>query len=325
MSGSAARFPFRLGHRRPLPDGARSVSPGRRVRPDDDPPPARVPPRALGISCAALLVPLYAGIFAPEAAREFEILLWLLALVPAFLLAYYRGWAGATLALAAGMGVLAVTQAAIAAWGGGVSWPVLLMAVVAYIAITLGVGWMSELLHRERARVERLALTDELTGLANRRHARAVLERDFAAAQRGRALAVVLFDLDHFKQYNDLHGHGAGDAALRAFADVLRQTTRQMNLSARYGGEEFLSILSDIDAAGALAYVERVRQGLRSGAPSGPEFTFSAGVAICSTSMRSADELIGAADQALYEAKQRGRDCAVRFADAEHSLATGDG
>lgn len=80
--------------------------------------------------------------------------------------------------------------------------------------------------------------------MSNRRHALVALAQEFAAAQRGRPLAVVMFDLDDFKRYNDLHGHAAGDEALRAFASVLHQTTRQMNLSARLGGEEFVSILS---------------------------------------------------------------------------------
>jgi diguanylate cyclase (GGDEF)-like protein len=293
---------------------------------DPDSPPARVPARALVISCAALVVPLYAGIFAPEAARELEILLWLLALVPAFLLAYYRGWSGATLSLAAGMGVLALTHASMAAVGSApVRWPLLLMTVIAYIAVTLGVGWLSELLHRQRARVERLALTDELTALANRRHARAVLERDFAAAQRGRPLAVALFDLDHFKQYNDRHGHAAGDVALRSFAAILRQTTRQMNLSARYGGEEFLSILSDIDGTGALAFAERVRLALRADGPPGRHFTFSAGIAVFTPAMRSADDLLAAADAALYEAKQGGRDRVVLAARETRTLVPGEG
>jgi diguanylate cyclase (GGDEF)-like protein len=269
----------------------------------------QVPRRALLTSLAALAVPVYASVSDPGAAGEYEILFWLLALVPAFLLAYHRGWRGATLALAVGMGLLALTQAWVAAEGRGVtSWPLLLVVVATSVAIALGVGWISELLHQARDQAEGLALTDELTGIANRRHARLILDQEFAAAQRGRQLAVVLFDLDHFKRYNDRHGHAAGDEALRAFGAVLRQTTRQMNLSARYGGEEFISILSDSDVPGALVFLDRVRRGLADAPLPHPGFTFSAGLATFTPGMKDADELIAAADTALYRAKELGRD-----------------
>jgi diguanylate cyclase (GGDEF)-like protein len=271
-------------------------------------PRGRVPRRALLISLAALAVPVYASVSDPHAAGEYEILLWLVALVPAFLLAYHRGWRGATLALAVGMGLLALSQAWVAAQGRGVpSWPLLLLVVCTLVAIALGVGWISELLHQARDQAEGLALTDELTGIANRRHARLILDQEFAAAQRGRPLAVVLFDLDHFKRYNDRHGHAAGDEALRAFAAVLRQTTRQMNLSARYGGEEFISVLSDSDVAGALVFLDRVRRGLAESGLPHPGFTFSAGLATFTPEMKDPDELIAAADTALYRAKELGR------------------
>lgn len=268
-----------------------------------------VPPRALAISFAALLVPLFGSFHAPHPAHENELLLWLLALVPAFFLAYHRGWRGAAVALVAGMAVLVGTQIAVALTGRVIqNWPLFLTVVAAYIAISLGLGWVTELLHRERAEAERLAHEDELTGLPNRRSAREYLEREFAAARRGRRLSVVLFDLDGFKGYNDRHGHVAGDGWLRSVAGVFSATTRGMNLSARYGGEEFLSILSDTPAAGARIYAERVLAGVRAASPADDPQTMSAGIAEFHPEMATLEDLLTASDAALYAAKEARRD-----------------
>lgn len=273
-------------------------------------PKTRVPPRALIISLAALAVPVAAVLFFPPSARDYEAMLWLLALVPAFLLAYYRGWRGVAVALAAGMAALAGTQATAQALGRGVhDWPLFAAVVTAYIGIALGLGWLADRMHRDRVEAEQLALTDPLTGLPNRRHARLFLEKEFAAAQRGRELAVVLFDIDRFKDYNDRNGHAAGDAVLRGFAEVLNYTTRRMNLSARYGGEEFISMLSGSDEDGTLVFIDRVRERLRKAQLPGGSVTVSAGLATYHPGMQTADDLVAAADQALYEAKQAGRDC----------------
>ncbi|MSR23371.1 MAG: GGDEF domain-containing protein [Gemmatimonadetes bacterium] len=151
------------------------------------------------------------------------------------------------------------------------------------------------LLHRERADVEDLALTDILTHLPNRRHARVFLENEFGAAERGRLLSVVLFDLDSFKEYNDRYGHQAGDDGLRHFAEILASTARRMNLSSRFGGEEFLTVLAGSDEEGALVFAERVREALASLRLSSGSLTVSSGVATYHPSMRSPDELIAAA------------------------------
>jgi putative two-component system response regulator len=170
-----------------------------------------------------------------------------------------------------------------------------------------------EVLHRDRDEVEDLAFTDLLTGLPNRRHARVFLENEFAAAERGRFLAVVLFDLDSFKQYNDTHGHQAGDEALQLFASVLARTTRKMNLSARFGGEEFVSVLAGSDLEGAYLFADRVRTALRARNLGSPPLTVSAGVAEYRATMGSPEELLAAADQALYAAKRDGRNCVRVF------------
>ena len=275
----------------------------------------RVPPRAVAISAAAFGVPMFAALGAPEALGEYGALLWLLAVIPAFLLAYHRGWKGAATALALGMASLSVTQ--VVATAMNIELPDLLLGVVvAYIGITLGIGGMAEQMHRDKDTVEMMAYTDGLTRLPNRRHIKLFLENEFAAAGRGRLLSAVLFDLDHFKEYNDRHGHAVGDQALRVFADVLARSTRRMNLSGRFGGEEFLAVLADTSAEGAMVFAERVRTVLKGHLLGDPPLSVSAGVATFHPGMRSADELLAAADHALYQAKHAGRDRVKMFGHA---------
>ncbi|HUG40311.1 MAG TPA: sensor domain-containing diguanylate cyclase [Longimicrobiales bacterium] len=165
----------------------------------------------------------------------------------------------------------------------------------------------------ERARlfhqVSVLSVTDPLTGLANRRSLERELEREFAAARRGRELTAVMFDLDEFKQYNDAFGHLAGDEALLAFARSLRDETRAMNLVARYGGDEFVALLSDTSPEGARSFVERVRdrfdrQAIELGR--GP-IGLSAGLAAFDPAMEGPEDLLRAADEELYRQKPRVR------------------
>lgn len=237
------------------------------------------------------------------------------ALVPAFLLAYYRGWRGAAAWTGAAAGLFAAALGGAVLAGRSVARsPALPATVATYAGIALAVGILAEVLRRERERAIRLALTDDLTGLPNRRSARWFLDKEFAAAERGRPVAVVLFDLDQFKRYNDRHGHPAGDAALRAVGRVLDRLTRRMNLSARFGGEEFVSVLSSAGVEEALVFVEKVRAALRQAEIPTGAVTTSAGVAAYTPTMRSPDDLLAAADRALYRAKHEGGDC-VRVAE----------
>lgn len=150
--------------------------------------------------------------------------------------------------------------------------------------------------------VRTLSLTDPLTRLPNRRHMDVFLEREIAAAERGRDLTAVIFDLNDFKQYNDTAGHQAGDAVLRRFAEILVEETRAMNLAARYGGDEFVCILSDTDAAGGAAHASRVVEAVR-GDPAMRSVGVTAGVASFEKGMISGDDLIRRADEELYRAK----------------------
>lgn len=149
-----------------------------------------------------------------------------------------------------------------------------------------------------------LSLTDPLTDLPNRRHMEIFLQKEFAAAQRGRPLSLVMFDLDNFKRYNDHAGHQAGDAALRAFGAILAEQTRAMNFAARYGGDEFICILSDTGPDGARAHVGRVLHGVeRDTVLAG--IGVSAGIATYHAGMAEVDDLMRAADRQLYRDKKR--------------------
>ena len=160
---------------------------------------------------------------------------------------------------------------------------------------------------RLHEQVRFLSLTDPLTELPNRRHMQIFLEKEFAAAERGRALTVILYDLDDFKIFNDTAGHQAGDDALRAFGQILRTQTRAMNLAARYGGDEFISILSDTDYAGGAIHAGRVMKAVRED-PALKRIGVSAGIAAYMEGIGTPEDLIRRADEALYVAKQnRGR------------------
>lgn len=268
-----------------------------------------VPIRAVVLSLVALLIPIGATLVVPEASDEYQVLLWLLLLVPAFLLAYFRGWRGIAAAMALGMVAMVTVQTVMVVWGFPPAQPSLLIGVVvAYVMIAVGIGFLSDELHQARMFAEELALTDELTGLPNRRYTGMTLEREFAAAQRGRPLIIVSFDLDRFKDYNDRFGHTAGDEALHAFGSVLAKNTRAMNISGRWGGEEFLALVSNADVAGSLVFVERVRDGFRRHKLKQGSLTVCVGVAVYNSSMQTIDDLLIAADIALYEAKAAGPD-----------------
>jgi diguanylate cyclase (GGDEF)-like protein len=159
-----------------------------------------------------------------------------------------------------------------------------------------------------------LAITDELTGLANHRQFYNQLAREFRRAQRyRRPLTLLMLDLDHFKQYNDRFGHLAGDQALREIGEVLRRNARDVDILARYGGEEFAIILPETDLERAIIQAERTRVAIAShafrGKDSSPkgDLTVSVGVAALTPGMRKIEELVHDADQALYRAKSQGR------------------
>ncbi len=186
---------------------------------------------------------------------------------------------------------------------------------------------LSRYAQRQEAHVRELnrelnhvARRDSLTGVGNRLALDEAVARLLDQGDRLRPLpfAMILFDIDHFKAYNDEHGHLAGDAALGRLGEILRQATRGTDLAFRYGGEEFLLLLPDVDLPGAMAVGERVRAAALE-ARDLPPFTVSGGVALCDPADgRDPEPLMRRADAALYLAKRAGRD---RIAADELSVA----
>lgn len=273
---------------------------------DPSDPSSRVSREVLLSSFAILVVPVLAAVLGPGRGPE-PAFLWFLAVIPVLLWSYALQWRGATIALAASLGVLVITQ--VAAVSRGIPpLPYLPEVVLTLLGIGVGMALVMDRIQQDRGSLEEVALSDRLTGLPNRRHARVFLETMFGAAERGRQVSVVIFDLDGFRGYNDRMGRREGDEALRAFAALLSSSTRRMNLSARIGGEEFMSILSGADEEGARAFADRVRESFRQSRPASRELTVSAGVASFHPSMRRPDELVGASDLALFRAKEEGGD-----------------
>jgi diguanylate cyclase (GGDEF)-like protein len=170
--------------------------------------------------------------------------------------------------------------------------------------------------------VERQAVTDELTGLSNRRRFQETLEGEVARSQRfDQGLGLVMLDIDDFKQVNDTYGHQQGDVVLRDVARVLRDTSRAIDLPARYGGEELAVVLPGTDLEGAYDLAERVREGIEalefpledeSGERRVIKITASLGAAALGEGIEDTRELVAAADAALYRAKRAGKNQTVR-------------
>lgn len=180
---------------------------------------------------------------------------------------------------------------------------------------TLGSVWLIlALAHRitvidaERQAAAELSRHDPLTGLANRRAFDAFLLESFHLSRRhGHALSLLLMDVDHFKSYNDVFGHPAGDELLRKLSVILRTVARETDLVARLGGEEFGIVLPETDAEGARVLAERVRAEMEQATQFKRQVTLSVGVATLSDRMRKPTDLIEDCDSALYRAKSGGR------------------
>ncbi|EKT4483792.1 GGDEF domain-containing protein [Pseudomonas putida] len=189
---------------------------------------------------------------------------------------------------------------------------------VATGVLCVGILWLTLLLGRELRRRQEaeqglatLAATDSLTGLANRRRLDQVLRQEWARAQRnGKPLAVLMVDVDHFKAFNQRHGHAGGDHALREVAKTIEASIRRpADLAARYGGEEFQVVLPETDLAGARLLAERIRTSVEALAPFADDahaVTVSIGIGL-SGIQHDLSSVLGAADEALYRAKAKGR------------------
>jgi len=180
-----------------------------------------------------------------------------------------------------------------------------------------------ERLQNANERLERLAVTDELTGLHNHRYFRERFTEEFDRARRyGLPLSCIIFDIDDFKKINDEYGHLQGDEVLREIAARTQRNTRRSDIVARYGGEEFIIIMPQTTAVGAVAQAERVRECIASAGYPGMKrdavITISMGVSeLDHRKMLDGESLIRAADSALYEAKRSGKNCVVLAASTE--------
>jgi diguanylate cyclase (GGDEF)-like protein len=178
----------------------------------------------------------------------------------------------------------------------------------------------NESLRKKNDELQRLSITDGLTGLYNRRHLMETLEAERRRTDRSeRTFAVLMVDVDHFKQFNDRFGHQAGDEVLLRVAGILRKCTRDIDFPARYGGEEFCLLLSESTLEGAVEVAERIRAELADVNFEGEKVTVSIGAAEYPTDGESVENVLASADAALYEAKRSGRD---RVAKATRSTAT---
>jgi diguanylate cyclase (GGDEF)-like protein len=279
----------------------------------------RTPPaRVLSISLLALLVAGLASLVFPSSLDQYAGLVWVLALVPVSLLAYYRGWQGAALATVGAMVVYILIQVVvIRLMGREVDWRLFAAVTVVLIAVTFAVGGVIELLHRERRQALRLAHQDPLTGLANRRLLRLEVDRAMSLADRQDSRAAMIYvDLGRFKRVNDTYGHRAGDEVLTQVADRLRRSVRACDTVARVGGDEFAVLLLDVrtigDSHAAARRIGRCFQEAFRAEDAEVELTARLGVAVHPDHARTFDELLSSADHAMYRL-EAGSDTEVAF------------
>jgi len=179
------------------------------------------------------------------------------------------------------------------------------------IAVIIGVGFLLHRVSASERQLFRIATTDPLTGIYNRRHFMTLLGREQERALRyGNTFSLLILDIDHFKRINDTHGHPVGDEAIKAMAGAASAHRRPADIIGRFGGEEFVVLLPQTDEAGAVIAAERIRQSVGEiVVPAGTQdvrFTVSIGAATYARRTK-VEQLLECADQALYAAKQGGR------------------
>jgi diguanylate cyclase (GGDEF)-like protein len=197
------------------------------------------------------------------------------------------------------------------------------IAVAERVSLALANLRLRELLRNQSIR-------DPLTGLYNRRYLEESLNRELQRAKRaGRNLSLVMLDLDHFKHFNDTFGHQVGDFLLKEIAGVIKSRVRAGDLACRYGGEEFSLIVAEVDTEGTHKCVESIRDMIKHlslhhrGQTLGT-ITVSAGIATYPVHSDNSEDLIRAADEALYRAKKAGRDCIFVYEPLESSPKLAD-
>ncbi|MFZ5518418.1 MAG: sensor domain-containing diguanylate cyclase [Candidatus Zhuqueibacterota bacterium] len=183
----------------------------------------------------------------------------------------------------------------------------------------ISVAFSNAILYQE---LEKISITDEMTGLNNYRFFRKQFEDELSRARRfNHLLSFIIFDVDYFKNYNDTLGHPAGDEILRRVSELLKMTIRQSDIAARYGGEEFCIILPEEDVDGAMCFAERFRKKIEhypfpsEEVQPGGNITISIGISCFPSHANTVQELINKADVALYHAKRNGRNKTCLYAE----------
>ena len=174
---------------------------------------------------------------------------------------------------------------------------------------------------RFHAEIERLAVTDGLTGLFNHRHFQERLSHEFDRLGRfEEPISLLLIDIDFFKKINDTYGHPVGDSVLRKVADIIRKTIRTVDIPARYGGEEFAVVLVGTDAGGAMKMAERLRKSVAdakfSSGRNSFSITISIGISTYTKDIKGKEAFIERADKALYDAKGSGRNRSILWSES---------
>ena len=254
---------------------------------------------------------LAAGVFVLNVRTGADLRLGILYVVPVLLAASYDGL---------GWGIAFALATALLRFGVGIdqlpldtSLQVRLLNEAGYLTVVgVAIAGLSQL-RRTQSQLRLLATHDPLTTVLNARAFASQLAQELGRNRRyGRPLALIYLDLDDFKKVNDAHGHATGDAVLRLVADAMRSAVRQADVVGRLGGDEFGVLMPETDGTLAHAVATRLAGGIRTVFRGAPSVTASIGVVAVSGTEAGSDELLRKADQAMYEAKQAGKDRVVQ-------------
>jgi len=254
---------------------------------------------------------LAAGVFVLNVRTGADLRLGILYVVPVLLAASYDGL---------GWGIAFALATALLRFGVGIdqlpldtSLQVRLLNEAGYLTVVgVAIAGLSQL-RRTQAQLELLATHDPLTTVLNARAFASQVAQELGRNRRyGRPLALIYLDLDDFKRVNDAHGHATGDAVLRLVADAMRGAVRQADFVGRLGGDEFGVLMPETDGSVAHSVANRLAGGIRTVFRGTPSVTASIGVVAVTGTEAGSDELLRKADQAMYEAKQAGKDRVVQ-------------
>ena len=282
--------------------------------------PQEAPATALVLSGLVLTVTATASVVWPESIRGYPSLVWVLAVIPAFLLAYYKRWHGSAISLGMATMLVVVLEAGSSlATTSAITWWLSGIVVVVLIAVSLGAGFVSDTHRRHALDAFKLANADPQTGLPNRRVLEILLEKEFAAGRWGRPCSVVMIEIDGLEQRNDRQHPQADDQTPFVVGVVLKCFARSVDLACSYGRENFIVLLPGAGKSRAVTFAKRVTWDVVSQFGDGhTPITVSCGVASQDGSMTHHSQVLELAKSALHSAKRRGGNrVAVGFPGAE--------